>query len=421
MTASVDSAADKLLAIFFALFLFSATFSIAVSQVTLGIAAALFLWVSVSRRVSPFVPELRVVHVAFAVWVAWLFFTCLLGETPLRSLRLSREEWLFSAVLIATLLFSNRRLGVRLMAVLASGAILVSLYALFQYLTGMNLFTRHEMYAAPGFGYRAIGMFTHVLTFGNFFAVLACTLIAFTIGYHRRLSGRLRLLFVTASLCAAGATFLSFSRGPIAALVGTIILLLLILGRRYWKASAVVLAVLVVGVAVVPGVGDRFVNEFGIEWRGEYEGSRMFIWRNSVKVIEERPLVGVGMGNFKTHYERYLRPDIESSRKLTHAHNDLLNVSSIAGIPGAVIFVAMWLVAMWFFWRGYRVTRDTGDGEAGWYLAALAGSICFFGTSLVEATWVDEEVRQLLMVVWGVGLSGWYVRKKEGNRSIESV
>lgn len=417
MTAELDSPAKKLLAALFAAFVFSAAFSIAISQLTLGITLALFLWVSITQRVNPFVRELRPVHLATAFWVAWLFFTCLIAETPLRSLRLSREEWLFSAMLIGTFLFADRRVGVRLMAALATGAIFVSLYACFQYLTGINIFTRHELYPAPGFGYRAIGMFTHVLTFGNFFAVTACTLIAFTIGYRQRLSSRLRVLFVAASFLSAVATFLSFSRGPIAALAGTIVLLVIVLGRRYWRVSVVVLFVTAVGIALLPGIGERFAGELGREWKGEYEGSRMFIWRNSVKVIEERPLVGVGMGNFKTHYERYLRPDIESSRKLTHAHNDVLNVSAIAGIPGALAFVAMWLAIIWFFWRGYRATRDGGDGEAAWYLAALAGSVCFFGTSLVEATWVDEEVRQLLMVVWGLGLSGWYVRKKDGNRS----
>ncbi|MCH7689568.1 MAG: hypothetical protein IIA17_00810, partial [candidate division Zixibacteria bacterium] len=36
--------------------------------------------------------------------------------------------------------------------------------------------------------------------------------------------------------------------------------------------------------------------------------------------------------------------------------------------------------------------------------AAAVGSIAFFMTSLTEATFSDEEVRQLLMFVWAAGL-----------------
>lgn len=421
MSALDHTSHDRLLIVTFGLFIFTSTFSIAISQMTLGVASAVFLVRCARGAIKPLFGELRAFYVTVAIWISWLMFTCLLGDTPIRSLVLSREEWLFVAMLIATHLCADRRIGIWLIAALAAGVVVVSIYGLIQYFTGVNWFTRHTVYPAPRYGYRVLGMFTHYLTFGNFFAVTACVLTAFTIGYRRRLSGRWMALFVAASALAVVTTLLTFSRGPIAAMLVTLVLMLLVLGRRYWRISLTVLVVIVAVLISIPGMANRYVGEFGTEWEGEYEGSRMFIWRNSVSVIAENPIVGVGMGNFGKHYAMRLRPDIDESRKLTHAHNDFLNVSAIAGIPGAFVFAVMWATAIVFFWRGYRQLRGAADGAEAWFFAALAGSICFLGTSMYEATWVDEEVRQLLMVVWGIGFSGWYGRIKGGNLEGGSV
>jgi O-antigen ligase len=117
-------------------------------------------------------------------------------------------------------------------------------------------------------------------------------------------------------------------------------------------------------------------------------------------------MFGVGQGNFKDAYSSHLRPDISESRKHAHAHNDLLNIAAISGIPGAVFSLGMWITVLCYFWKGWRRMRNRGS-EAHFMLAALAGSIVFFVSALFEATFADEEVRQMLMFVWAAGLWPW--------------
>jgi len=124
-------------------------------------------------------------------------------------------------------------------------------------------------------------------------------------------------------------------------------------------------------------------------------------------VIQENPIFGVGQGNFKAAYSSHLRVDIPEKRKHVHAHNDLLNVAAISGIPGAVFFSGMWLVAVGYFWKGWRMRRKM-EPDRCFVLAALLGSIVFFITSLFEATFADEEVRQMLMFIWAAGLRPRY-------------
>jgi hypothetical protein len=67
----------------------------------------------------------------------------------------------------------------------------------------------------------------------------------------------------------------------------------------------------------------------------------------------------------------------------------------------------MWLSVFYYIWRGWRRAGPTG-ANGRYFLAALLGSITFFLTSLIEATFADEEVRQLLMFIWAAGLWPYY-------------
>jgi len=187
-----------------------------------------------------------------------------------------------------------------------------------------------------------------------------------------------------------------------------LVLLGLVIGRRYLAYSLGVIAVVAAAILIVmPGLTARFTGKTGVDLGGVYEGGRVFIWKNALRVIQEAPVFGVGQGNFKAAYCSHLRMDIPEIRKHAHAHNDLLNVAAISGVPGAIFFLGMWVAAIGYFWKGRRRAREAGS-QGGIVLAALAGSIVFFITSFFEATFADEEVRQMLMFIWAAGLWPWY-------------
>ena len=131
-----------------------------------------------------------------------------------------------------------------------------------------------------------------------------------------------------------------------------------------------------------------------------------------MKVIGENPVVGVGVGNFRREYITHLRPDIGGNRKLGHAHNDPLNIAAIAGIPGGLIFLSLWAVLFSYLWKGWQRWR-TDPVSSPFILGAILASAVFFITSLTEATFADEEVRQMLMFVWSAGLWSWYKNRKD--------
>jgi (heptosyl)LPS beta-1,4-glucosyltransferase len=217
------------------------------------------------------------------------------------------------------------------------------------------------------------------------------------------LKSGLRRLVQVAAVLAATAALLSYSRSAVAAIALTLVLAGLLVGRKV--ALRVILLLAITGIVVwiaMPGLAGRYAETSDRDLDRNYEGGRIFIWLNSWDIIRNHPLLGVGTGNFETEYAARLRPDIESFRKHAHAHNDLINIAASNGIPGACLFAGLWVVVLRLFWRQWR-RLDSGVPRY-YALAALLASIAFFLTSLTEATFADEEVRQLLMFTWAAGL-----------------
>lgn len=399
---------------FFALFIFSSAFSIALAQISLGVCLIMFLTIAIVSHYNPFPSSLKWFYLFIALYIFWMLLSALLGSTPLKSTLIIKEEWLFCVIPIGVFLFHSPSCRNKLVVAFAAGVMLISIYGIIQHFTGIHWFKATPLKAASDFGYLAYGNFSHPLTFGNYYGTASLFLAGYALAGSKWLTKPLRLFFISSSLLSMIATVLSYSRGAIAGMAIALVLLGLMIGRRYLFFSLGTIAVLAVAIVIImPGLTTRFSGKTDKDLGGVYEGGRVFIWKNSLKVVGENPAFGVGQGNFKAAYSAYLRPGIPEKRKHVHAHNDLLNIAAFSGIPGAVFFAGMWVAAIGYFWKGWR-TKRSGEPDESFLLAALLGSIVFFVTSLFEATFADEEVRQMLMFIWAAGLWPWYKEINHG-------
>jgi O-antigen ligase len=152
-------------------------------------------------------------------------------------------------------------------------------------------------------------------------------------------------------------------------------------------AAAIVAAAIV---ASVPGrlnprdVGDakRYagvveVLQEGLDTRATALRTRFGLWRRTVAMLREHPLLGVGPGNWPVAFPLYAEPEAASDGVLTaargprQAHDDLLERAAETGLPGLValgILVAGVLVAA-------RRRLATEEGEARAVTAAASGSL----------------------------------------------
>lgn len=381
---------------FFGLFIVGSTFSIALGQISLGVALLLFLIIILRKTYNPLGNKLSLIYKIIGLYIFWMALASLFGATPLRSLMILKEEWLFLAIPIGVYVLARENFRQMIINAFAVSAGVVSIYAIIQHFTGIHWFKDRPLHEAYDFGYMVKGFFAHRLTFGNYYATAAAFFIALSL-FPSSLSSKQKKLMLSSGLLCALATLFTYSYGPIMALFLSIGLIALMKNRTKSIIAIIALGAVIAGsIIFIPNLSQRISDKIEIETSLANEASRVYIWDSALEIAADNPIFGVGQGNFYDTFEAN-RP---GHRIHVHAHNDLLNVAAMAGIPGLIFFFAIWVI-LFMTWKSILINDKTNQTYAA---AALIGTFAFFITSITEATFADEEVRQMLMFIWAVGL-----------------
>jgi O-antigen ligase len=157
------------------------------------------------------------------------------------------------------------------------------------------------------------------------------------------------------------------SRGAVISLVGTGLFLMTL--RK--KILGMLFLVLCVGVIFFPAPGGSLFHR--LQKRDDpFAYERIGIWKRSIKMALDHPLVGVGPGMFKYYGALYNFP-VEHQiarygKNLNSAHNDLLQITSEVGGIGLLLFLGG------IGWIGYYSQRYLRKHPPTWQIvAALAG------------------------------------------------
>jgi O-antigen ligase len=106
--------------------------------------------------------------------------------------------------------------------------------------------------------------------------------------------------------------------------------------------------------------------------------TRLLMWRDTVPVILERPLLGHGPDNFAEPFERHegedLRAFFPGGETIDKAHNELLQVAATTGLLGLAAY-------LWIFVSYFRNAYRSG----GWPLLALSGGVLAYIIQLQTA------------------------------------
>ena len=182
------------------------------------------------------------------------------------------------------------------------------------------------------------------------------------------------------------AVVLSQSRGGTLSLLMTLLFmaLLLSMGRRKVPRHGLSAVAAMVLLFLVVGMGAAFGLEALMERFGSLDESlsRVEVYHDSLDMIGDSPLVGVGPGMYRWTFRTY--QTTQPNRLYDHAHNDYLETAVEWGVPLAV------LAWGFVFWRLYRsavlflVARDPRHqglalGTAGALFSILIHSLVDFG------------------------------------------
>jgi putative inorganic carbon (HCO3(-)) transporter len=87
---------------------------------------------------------------------------------------------------------------------------------------------------------------------------------------------------------------------------------------------------------------------------------RMAHWQAAWGMFNDRPWLGVGIGNYEPVYPAYFVQGWPEP--LGHAHNYYLNIAAEAGLIGLAAYLVLWGAAFWQAWKVVRATQGYWRG-----------------------------------------------------------
>ncbi|MDZ3994052.1 hypothetical protein PspTeo4_30768 [Pseudomonas sp. Teo4] len=169
-----------------------------------------------------------------------------------------------------------------------------------------------------------IGEISHPIL-GAYVIGTGLLVLLYEVPHHRAL----QLAWVLALLCLGAFVALSQSRGAILSLVCTLVVAPLWFKGRYSRLIAV-LALIASGLALF--FVYNLLTLRGASYRPE-------IFQVALQMIAQHPWTGVGLGgNYNV---------IAVGRHFDHTHNMFTHVALELGLPGMLLWIAVWLSALW--------------------------------------------------------------------------
>jgi O-antigen ligase len=188
------------------------------------------------------------------------------------------------------------------------------------------------------------------------------------------------------------ADLFTFSRGGYLGLVAGLGFVFLLRGREWlthhkkWVISLALPFLLLVFSPYNP-ITERLLSSFNTR-DGSNQG-RLMIWRETVAVISQHPLLGIGLGN----YPLSIKPTA-SYREPIYAHNLYLDIAAETGILNALAFLLL-LATAWY-------TLLTRAKRESFFLWPAVSLIVFAAHSLVETPLYSVHILPLLFFLLAV-------------------
>ena len=375
----------------------SVLFSIAVSQILLGLAIAALLLSGAKLRVPP-------IWLPLGLFIAGTLIAVALADHPAVGLPQIRK---FYVLLMLPVVFSTvrDRTAVRWLFLSwgAAGAF-TALWGVAQFIQKMHQAHAlgrnfYEYYTSQ----RITGAMSHWMTFGGeeMFALLM--LGAFLMFSEERRFRRLWPWFLCAVLLLIALVLGETRSVWLATLVAGLYLI------WAWKRWVVVLIPVSLALAVFLGpasVKERAISFFRPRKDVDSNEFRLVTWRTGLRMIEKHPWFGIGPDGPKVEFNDYLPPEIPRplpTGYYGHLHNIYLQYAADRGIPTMLTMVWLLIKALFDFWRALRKLPPGPCDERFVLRGAIAVVIATMVAGFFEYNLGDSEVLTMFLVAVACG------------------
>jgi O-antigen ligase len=356
------------------------TASISLAEITLGVLAAHVLW---RRRVEGGPPLRWPLLGVIAAYSAWSVVAALAAERPLESLRSVKSVVWFGTIYVLLATLPDARGARRFATLLFIAATVVALFSIVQVIGCPPAGTLewgplHRLFRKCE---RAHGFYSIYMTLAGVLTMVLAMTLPRLAGF-----GRSAWWAVPGWLAGVAALGLTFVRGAWIAFAMAVGAGILTRRRHVLVLGAAAVAAVLFALAL-PGVLAR-ARSIG-DMRDPTTRERVAMFETGVRLLREHPLTGIGPGQVKHAYPLYATADAVR-RSTSHLHNAPLQVAVERGVPGLLLWLAIWAV---FFVRAGRIAAALPAGaDRALVLGCIIALAAFLVGGLFEHNFGDTEV-----------------------------
>lgn len=261
-------------------------------------------------------------------------------------------------------------------------------------LVGITIGFCYVVYQGMHGNFRAPGFFGNPMTFGGYLCVylpliLVCFLDNSVLIKNRIVAGALFLLGFTALI-------INGTRGAWVALAPIFIFLILYYGLQNKKLLAICLIFLVVAGGIL-STSKNFTYRLRttIKHTDTSTRERYAIWESAFNMFKDHPLLGVGLGQYKENYQKKYILKKAKYKKLTHAHNNVMQMLAENGIVGCVGFLTL------VFYIFSSNVRDFIKSRCSYSLIIASSTFALFVQGLTEYNFGNSAVMKSYWLLLG--------------------
>jgi putative inorganic carbon (HCO3(-)) transporter len=326
----------------------------------------------------------------------------LIGAVPYRYdglLSLAAGVLLFYAA--ARFLDSWAKMRVFLVAGVAT-AVLIAIYGILQIFgldpvssLGIPWFTTEPVSGPLAPWYPVADRATSTFGHGIWLAAYLTLMMGAALALYFRTEARWERGLWLVALAIMGACWIyTYTRGAMLGVAVTLPIVMFLAYRRLGTVRPLLLPSIVVATTIIAAQllspqSMNVLNRFGsanlaptlqeIPEGGDLSvTTRLLMWRDTIPVIMERPLLGHGPDNFAEPFKRHegedLRAFFPGGETVDKAHNEFLQVAATTGLLGLAAY-------LWIFVSYFRHAYRSG----GWPLLALSGGVLAYILQLQTA------------------------------------
>ena len=367
--------------------------ALALSNVFMGVSAIAVLWDRLRRsrqrgttvETPPLAPDPPLIPSRLALplgaFVLVFFASTAFSYEPATSLsRIGEVLSLLPLLLALAVVGGEEDARVVTRGLMIMGALLAA-FGLFQIAIGG---------AGVELGRRMAGPFSHYQTFAG--VLLLCGAFAFA----RVVCGGVgwTAVSIAGAVLPAVALSLNLTRGSWVALAGMVVFVLAMCRPRQllWVAPAAIVLVVV----LPPAVRERAVSIFDLRDESNYD--RLCMLDAGLRMVAERPLLGLGPGVVETRYPLYRHPTAPRDHR-PHLHDTYLQLAAEYGVLALVAFAGILIASFTQTLRNYRREGGATGPRADLHLGVAAALVAYTLAAFFEDNWADTEVQKIALFV----------------------